>query len=355
MKKTLVSLIASALLLSALTACGESAPTETAGTSTDEGSTPSTSASSSLVVYSPNSDGLINATIPLFEETYGVEVEIIQAGTGELIKRIQSESSDPYGDVMFGGSWSLAYDNKDLWEEYVSANNDGVIADYQNTVGFITGNVLDGSCIIVNTDLIGDIQVESYADLLNPALKGQMIAGNPSNSSSAFAQLTNMLLAMGGYEDEAAWQYVEDLYTNLDGRVSESSSTIYKSVADGEAIVGLSYEDPCADLVRSGAPVEVVYPSEGAVYLPAGATIIKDAKNMENAKLFMDFIVSEEVQNIWGSTLTNRPVYEGATTSDFMTPMSEINVIVEDIPYVSTHKDEIVTRFTDLYADIQSN
>ncbi|MCQ4833431.1 iron ABC transporter substrate-binding protein, partial [Hungatella sp. SL.1.14] len=48
-----------------------------------------------LVVYSPNSEGVMNATIPLFEEKYGVDVEVIQAGTGELDKRIQSEKNDP--------------------------------------------------------------------------------------------------------------------------------------------------------------------------------------------------------------------------------------------------------------------
>lgn len=307
-----------------------------------------------LVVYSPNSEGLMNATIPLFEEKYGINVEVIQAGTGELIKRIRSEKDRPYADVLFGGSWSLAYDNKDLWEEYVSKNNDGVLEAYQNKVGFITGNVLDGSCLIVNNELLGDRVITGYADLLNPEYKGKIIVGDPSNSSSAFAQLTNMLLAMGGYESDAAWQYVEDLFTIIDGKISSSSSAVYKSVADGENMIGLSYEDPTAQLVRDGAPVTVIYPVEGSVYLPASATIIKGAKNMDNAKLFIDFIVSEEVQNIWGTTLTNRPVLKGAKTSDFMTPMADIYVIEEDIPYVASHKQEIVDRFTEIFTRLQS-
>jgi iron(III) transport system substrate-binding protein len=102
------------------------------------------------VIYSPNSEGLLNATIPLFEEKYGVNVELIQAGTGELVKRIQSEKNDPYADVLFGGSWSLMYTNEDLWEPYVSANDANVIDAYKNKCGFITGNVLDGSVLIVN-------------------------------------------------------------------------------------------------------------------------------------------------------------------------------------------------------------
>ena len=126
------------------------------------------------MIYSPNSEGLINATIPLFEEKYGVSVELIQAGTGELVKRIQSEKNDPYADVLFGGSWSQMYDNEELWEPYVSANNDNVEDAYKNECGFITGNTLDGSVLIVNTDLIGDIEINGYEDLLNPELKARL-------------------------------------------------------------------------------------------------------------------------------------------------------------------------------------
>jgi iron(III) transport system substrate-binding protein len=352
--KKVIALALSVLMAIAAVGCSSGLSAAPGSVASGAASSEAKQGGGKLVIYSPNSEGLMDATIPLFEEKYGVDVEVIQAGTGELIKRIQSEKADPYADVMFGGSWSLAYDNEDLWEPYVSANDANVIDAYKNTCGFITGNVLDGSCIIVNTDLIGDIEINGYEDLLNPALKGKIATADPANSSSAFAQLTNMLLAMGGYESDDAWQYVHDLFANIDGKISESSSAVYKSVADGENVVGLSYEDPCSQLVRDGAPVKVIYPKEGTVYLPASATIVKGAKNMDNAKLFIDFILSEEVQNIWGSTLTNRPVMKDAATSDFMTPMSEIKVIEEDIPYVSTHKQEIVDKYTGIYTDLQS-
>lgn len=362
MKKKSLALLLATAMMTGLVGCGSTtagtteAPAETKEESTESEGTAEETAQrgGDLVVYSPNSEGLINATIPLFEEKYGVNVEIIQAGTGELVKRIQSEKNDPYADILFGGSWSTMNDNEDLWEPYVSKNNDNVIEAYQNECGFITSNVLDGSVLIVNTDLIGDIEINGYEDLLNPELKGKIATADPANSSSAFAHLTNMLLAMGGYESDKAWQYVHDLFENIDGKICESSSAVYKQVADGEFVVGLSYEDPCAQLVKDGAPVKLVYMEEGTVFLPASATIVKGAKNMDNAKLFMDFILSDEVQNIWGTTLTNRPVLKDAQTSDFMTPMSEINVIEEDIPYVSTHKQEIVDKYTEIFTDLQS-
>jgi iron(III) transport system substrate-binding protein len=356
MKKMLPLLLAIMLVIS-LTACGSNT-SNTSSTPSDSSRTESETTASEtggkLVVYSPNSEGLMNATIPLFEEKYGIEVEVIQAGTGELIKRLQSEKEEPYADVMFGGSFSQFYSNSDLFEEYVSPNDEAILDAYKNKTGYTTSYVLDGSCLIVNKDLIGDITIEGYADLLKSELKGKIATADPANSSSAFAQLTNILLAMGGYESEEAWTYVEDLFRNIDNKIQSSSSSVYKSVADGEMVAGLSYEDPCAGLVRDGANVEVIYPKEGSVYLPATAAIIKGCQNLENAKLFMDFIISEEVQNIYGTTLTNRPVRSDAKTGDYLTPISDIYVIEEDIQYVNENKSAIVEKYTDIFTSIAS-
>ena len=50
-----------------------------------------------------------------------------------------------------------------------------------------------------------------------------------------------------------------------------------------------------------------------------------------------DFILSEEVQNIWGSTLTNRPIMKDAQTSDYMVPLADIKVLEEE--YSMTPKE----------------
>lgn len=341
MKKFLVLL---SVFMLFITGCAKNGGSSTNTTET---------ASKKLVVYSPNSEGLMNAVIPLFEEKYGITVEVIQAGTGELIKRIQSESADPYADVMFGGAHSQYISNPDLWEPYVSPADSTLPEPFQNKSGFTTSYVLDGSLLIVNKDLTKDIKIESYEDLLNPELKGKIAMGDPATSSSAFAQLTNILLAKGGYESKEAWDFVAKLIEQLDGKVASGSSNVYKSVSDGEMVVGLSYEDPCAQLVKDGANVSLVYPSEGVVYLPATSGIIKGAKNLENAKLFIDFIISKEVQDIFGQELTNRPVLADAKTADYMTPISDIKTIEEDREWVNSHKDELAKKYTDLFASLQ--
>lgn len=312
--------------------------------------------SDSLVVYTTNSEGIINAVIPLFEEKTGVKVELIQAGTGELFKRIESEAGNPYGDVLFGGSYTQYLGNKDLFQEYVSTENDNIIDAYKNKDGYQTFTVLDGSVLVKNKELTKDIKIDSYEDLLQPELKGKIATADPANSSSAFAQLTNILVSMGDgdYQSDKAWDYVGKLIQQWDGKIQSSSSGVYKSVADGEMHVGLAYEDPVAKLIQDGAEnIEIVYPKEGAVFLPAGSAIIKDAKNVENAQKFIDFLLSQEVQDIFGSELTNRPVRKDAKVGSHLDPFDQIPLKYEDMEYVFDHKAEIVERYTKLFAELQ--
>lgn len=307
-----------------------------------------------LVIYSPNSEGIMNAVVPLFEEKTGIKVEVISAGTGELIKRLETEANDPYADVLFGGTYTQYLSNKDLFQDYVSKEDENVVEEYRNTYGYVTFTVLDGSLMIVNKELTAGMNITSYEDLLKPELKGKIATADPANSSSAFAQLSNILLAKGGYESEEAWDYVGKLIEQWDGKIQSGSSSVYKSVVDGEMLVGLTYEDPVAKLIKDGATnIEIVYPSEGSVFLPAGTGIVKNAKNEENAKLFVDFLLGEEIQNIFGSELTNRPVRKGAIVGDHLKPYEDINLIFEDMEYVDKNKSAIVERYTSLFAEKQ--
>ena len=320
--------------------------------SPDEGDNGGAQEEQKLIVYSPNSEGLLNAVEKPFEEKYGIKVEIISAGTGECLKRIESEQNDPQGDVMYGGSYATIVGRRDLWADYVSKNDSKLEPAFQNDSGYVTKNTLDGSVIVVNKTKLAEklpgVTITGYEDIIKygPQLEGQIVSGDPAKSSSSFAHLTNMLIDYGGYESDAAWDKVADIFRNL--KVLGSSSAVWKGVRDGEYTIGLSYEDPCLTLINDGADVEVVYMKEGVVFLPAGCAIIKDCKHPEAAKLFMDFITSKEVQDVYGMTLTNRPVYKGVQTADYMKPLDQINVKIEDSEYVTAHKQDLVDKYIDM-------
>ncbi|HWU45415.1 MAG TPA: extracellular solute-binding protein [Humibacter sp.] len=326
----------------------------TSASASQDTSTAKDKSTGALVIYTPNDQNMLDAIIPVFEKESGIKVQLVTAGTGELYQRIQSEAGNPGGDVLFGGSEAQAVQNEKLWAKYTSTNNKDMIAAGKNVDGVITPYVADGSNLLVNTEKIGDIKISGYESLLNPKLKGRIAFGDPSQSSSAFAQLTNMLKAMGGnYTSATGWNYVRSLISNVSGKVIPSSAEVVKDVADGEYPVGLTYEDPSATYVRAGSPVKVVYPTEGAVYLPSGTEIIQGAKNLKSAKQFVDFVTSKKAQDIFGSKLTNRPLREDAKLGNYMTPLSDIHVIQEDTAYVAAHKSEIVTKYQQLFAQAQ--
>lgn len=300
-----------------------------------------------LVVYTPNEEGMLQSLIPLFEENTGVTVQLITAGTGELYSRIRSEAGNPQGDVMFGGGAAQAAVNAELWQEYVSPEDAAMVAAGKNTTGAFTPYQADGSNLLVNTETLAaaGVKITSYADLLQPELKGKIAYGDPTGSSSAFAQLTNMLKAVGGdYEAQAGWDYVAALVDQLDGISIGSSSQVAADVANGEYIVGLTYEPLSLNFVLSGAPVEIVYPQEGAAFLPATIQVIKGAPNPDAAKAFIDFIISEQGQTIIAEETAGRPLREGIVKPG-LPPLADIPTVQEDGPYVAAHREEIVAKY----------
>jgi iron(III) transport system substrate-binding protein len=348
-RRNFVKVAAGGSIALGLSACG--------GTSSDSGSSSSsdsTNIGGTLTMYTPNSETLVNNLVPVFEDKTGITVDLIQAGTGELFKKIQSEANNPIADVMWGGELTdEAY--QQYFQAYTSPEDSNLIEDYRNETGYCTHYTLDGSILILNKDLTQGMDIKGYADLLNPDLAGAIASADPTSSSSAFHHLTQMLLDMGGYESDEAWDYVKQLFTLIQGKIASSSSNVYKTVADGEMAVGLSYEDPCVQLMQDGANVEVVYPVEGTIFLPANTAIVKDCANLDQAKAWVDFIISQDAQNIIATQTTSRPVRDDVDLNESMKSLSDINTATEDSAYVNEHKDEIINKYTEIYTSIQNS
>ncbi len=307
-----------------------------------------------LVIYSPNSDTEVESVIPAFEAATGIRVELQSIGTGECVTRIDAEKNNPKADIMWGGmNYGVYVQHPDLWEDYTSPNEALIDEGYrQGEIKAYTNYTLSGSgCLIVNKTLAAElgIEIKGYADLLNPLLKGKIASGDPTKSSSAWAELTNMLLVMGDEPyDEKAWEFVEQFVAQLDGIQLSSSSAIYKGVADGEYVVGVSYEDPCVNMLASGADVYVVYPEEGTVWLPAATAIVKGCPHPEAAQKFIDFLISEENQLVYAGQTTRAVISSLPLGNPYMKPFSEINVVYEDIPYCAEHKTEWQARYAEI-------
>lgn len=67
-----------------------------------------------IVIYTSRTDNLLDATIPLFEEKYEIQVELVRDEIGRLLSRIREGDVAP-ADVIMGGTFSYMYSNRDLF------------------------------------------------------------------------------------------------------------------------------------------------------------------------------------------------------------------------------------------------
>ena len=318
-----------------------------------ESSTQSGQGGNSLVIYCPHPLEFINPLVDDFKaKNPGINVDIIAAGVGELLKRVESEKDNPLGDILWGGSLNTVKPKVELFENYTTTNEASIADAYKNVEGAITRFTAIPSVIMVNTNLAGNIKIEGYEDLLNPALKGKIAFADPSASSSSFEHLVNMLYAMGKGDPEKGWDYVQKLCANLDGKLLSGSSAVYKGVADGEYTVGLTFEEGGANYVSAGSPVKLVYMKEGVIIKPDGIYIIKNAKNLENAKKFVDYATSYEAQKTINDKLNRRSVRSDLPPSAILQSVDTINVITDDEAVVDKNKQNWLNKFKDIFTSI---
>lgn len=358
-KKILAVTLTALMMIGNLTGCGNSdgstQEVSTTGETQSENSTSERNVGGELVVYSACNEDILGTVIPMFEEKTGVKVELLTGGVGELLKRIESESANPYCDVVLGGTESQYYDYLDQFQEYVSPNDEYMLEGHHSYQNKLTPINTDAAVIMWNKNLIGDIKITSYKDLLQPELKGKIALPDPASSGTGAGTIADFVWLFNGesWDGEAGWEMVTEFAKQLDGKISGSSGNAHKSVADGENTVTVTYEGAAFAYLKNGADVDICYPSEGVIASNAMMGIIKDCANLDNAKEFTDFMTSKEVQDLFGTELMSRPVRADAELADFIPDASTIKYFERSQEELAEHKPAIIERFNEIFAEVQ--
>lgn len=302
-------------------------------------------ASKTVTVYSPHPAEAMNAGIKEFQEKTGIKVDVVAAGTGELLKRVESEAANPLGDVFWGGGADSLNAYTQYFEKYTPKELASIDSKYVDPNGFWTGDSPLPMIIMYNKNLVAEKDVPTgWEDLLDAKWKGKIAYADPAKSGSSYTILCTLLTAFGK-DDGKGWDFVKNLVANLDGKLLGSSSGVYKGVADGEYSLGLTLEKEAVKYMNSGAAVGMVYPKEGTSAVPDGIAIIKGAKNMENAKLFVEFILSKECQSMMATQLTRRPVRTDVEPPAGSKPLSELPLVNYDFSWASSQKQAIMDQW----------
>lgn len=237
-----------------------------------------------------------------FEEATGVKVSMTRKSSGETMAQIKAESSNPKGDIWWGGTGDphLQAAEEGLSDAYESPmrseQNDWAIKQAEaagnQTIGIYSGALGYG----YNEDVLkaNNLPVPAcWKDLLKPEYKGHVQMANPNSSGTAYTTLATIVQLFG--EDDG-FEFMKGLHKNIN-QYTKSGSAPIKAAARGENTIGIVFMHDAVKQAASGFPIKVVAPCEGTGYEIGGMSIIKGGRNPENARKFYDWALTADVQS----------------------------------------------------------
>src|SRR5215207_6703640 len=238
-------------------------------------------AQGSLVLYCAVQEEWCRAATTAFERETGIKVSMTRKSSGEVYAQITAEAG--------------------LTDEYKSPRlaelNDWAVRQWEQakgrTVGIYSGALGYG----FNTKEIAGKKLaepKCWADLLDPKLKDEVQVADPNASGTAYTLLATIIQLMG---EEKGFDYLKKLHRNVN-QYTKSGAAPAKATALGETAVGITFMHDMVTMVVDGAPVKVVAPCEGTGYEIGSMSIVKGARNPDNARKWYEWALSPAAQAI---------------------------------------------------------
>jgi len=298
--------------------------------------------SKTLTIWSATSAELTEDLVNAFKAEYpDLNVDIITAGSGELITRLQAQQPNPSGDIVLGIAQEAFEGNYDLFTGYKVKKDEipELLKDMRDAPKYY-GMSMPIQALIVNTDLLDPADYPaSWADMANKKYSGQVVMANPSMSGSAYSQIYQMEQLLG-------FDFIKKLVPNV--IFVTSSKIVPEAVARGEYAIGVTGDYNIARKIEEGASVTVVYPSEGTGARFDATGIVNGAANLENARKFMDWIVTEEALTIVYESRMRRTVHPDVPVPAGLPPLKDVTLVPYDAIKAAEVREDLTMKTVDL-------
>jgi iron(III) transport system substrate-binding protein len=336
MRRALIVLLAFTLLLSPL------------------GITPVPAAEDKLVIYTAYEENELKTFWEQFKKDLpdlAAKASYIRGSTGPIMARLEAEKANPQADLIWGvfNDYVIGAATKGLLEAYTPKEADKIPARFKSADNMWQGVTLLTVAFAVNQKKMAELKLpapRTWADLLDPKYKNQIVMSNPSTSGTAYLLLASHAARLG---EDKMWQYYDALDKNL-SQVTKSGGAPGRMAASGETPIGiaLAYEVEVAK--KQGAPIDVIWPSDGVAWTFESNALVKGVKNPQNARRFLDWAVSR-------SAMASYAEWRGTGITRGDVPVSgpkitEMNLI--NIDFVKAgdpqYKDRLVKKWLEKYS-----
>ncbi len=260
-------------------------------------------ADGNLVVYCTVQEEWCRLMQNAFERDTGIKVSMTRKSSGEFYAQVKAEAANPRGDIWWGGTGDphLQAAEEGLTLEYESPMNKELNtwalnqwkASGKRTIGVYAG-ALGYS---FNTELLakkGGAEPKCWADLLDPRFKDDVQVADPNASGTSYTMLATMVQLMG---EDKGFDFLKKMHKNVN-QYTKSGAAPAKAVSLGESLIGITFQHDALIYALQKAPVKIVSPCEGTGYEIGSMSLIKGAKNLDNAKKWYDWALTAAAQSI---------------------------------------------------------
>ncbi|MFC6356545.1 ABC transporter substrate-binding protein [Luethyella okanaganae] len=285
-----------------------------------------------------------------FTAASGYPANYVRLSGGEAVARLSATGDTPEFDAWFGGGAEghLAAESQGYIEPYSSPNADVIPDEYKDADGLWTGVYIGALSFCSNTDILSEIGAEapeSWSDLLDPKFKSNVAMAHPGTSGTAYAALWTQVVLNDGDQD-AALDYFHELHSNI-LQYSKSGSAPGQMAGRGEVATGIIFAQDCQKLINEGfTNLTTTFPKEGVGHEVGAVSLIKNAKNPEGAKAFIDWSLTAEAQDLAAEVGSySVPTNPDATITDDMVDFDKLTLIPADIAAAGKARNTLTQRF----------
>ena len=272
-----------------------------------------------------------------FEKETGIKVHMIRKSTGEVLAQLNAERANPKTDLWFGGTGDphLQAAEQDLtlahaspllprlhdWaQQLAQAAGQRAVAVYLGPLG-----------VAYNPEVLARKKIAAprcWKDLVRPEYKGEVQNSNPNSSGTAYTAIATFVQLFG---EEAAFDYMKALHRNV-SEYTRSGAGPVKNAARGETGVAIGFLALAAGEIKQGLPLKTVVPCEGTGYEIGAMSIVKGARNLDQARRFYEWSLGAPAQVLAAQSGSfTIPSNKDTPLHPLMPPAAEMKFVAYDL------------------------
>lgn len=244
-----------------------------------------------LTVYTAGPGSLAKSLATGFEKQSGIKVNIFQATTGKVMARLEAEQANPQADVLISASWDTAEDLQQRgWLLPYQSPNAAKVPDAFKTADYVAQGI--SALGIVWNSQSGTPEPKNWQDLTGPAFKDKVTTPDPALSGASL----DLLMGLQNSEGEKAWTLFQQLKENGMVISGPNAQAVTPVLQGAKAAVFGAVDYVTYNNIAQGETVKVIFPESGTVVAPRPMMILKSSQHADEAKKFIDYVLSDEGQ-----------------------------------------------------------